>query len=76
MTIPNTQLRGLGLHPAVPGSKGGDHDAPPALISFAHPWRGVGAVFAVTHISPSIQVLYCTPLYMHGVAVMSNTTEV
>ena len=77
MTIPNIQLRGLGRHPAVPGSEGGDRHAPAAVISFAHLWRGVGALAARTHnISASVKVLYCIPLYLHGVAVLLNITEV
>jgi len=74
MAIPNAQLQGLGLCPAVPGSEEGDHDAPPALVSLAHPVR---ALAAGTHSnSPSVEVLYSTPVYLHGVAMLLNITEV
>lgn len=73
MTIHNAQLRGLGLL----GSEGCDHDAPSTLISSAHPWREVQALATGTHsISFSIKVSCFTPVYLHGVAVLLNITQV
>lgn len=77
MIIPNAQLQGLVLHPTVAGSEGSDCEAPPAIISSAHRWRRVRALAAGTHsVCPSIKVLYYTFVYLHGVVILPDITEV